>query len=52
MTDPARVVVDVQGAVAHVRLNRPEKLNALDLQMFEALTEAGGKSPGVVGFRC
>ena len=41
MTDPARVVVDVQGAVAHVRLNRPEKLNALDLQMFEALTEAG-----------
>jgi enoyl-CoA hydratase/carnithine racemase len=36
-----RVVVDVDGAVAHVRLNRPDKLNALDLAMFTALVQAG-----------
>ncbi len=36
-----RVVVDVDGAVAHVRLNRPDKLNALDPLMFEGLVSAG-----------
>ena len=36
-----RVVVDVDGAVAHVRLNRPDKLNALDRAMFTALVQAG-----------
>ena len=35
-----RVVIDVADHVAHVRLNRPEKLNALDMPMFEALIEA------------
>jgi enoyl-CoA hydratase/carnithine racemase len=35
MDDAARVMVDVDGAVAHVRLNRPDKLNALDTAMFE-----------------
>lgn len=36
-----RVTVDRRGAVAHVRLSRPEKRNALDLAMFEALVAAG-----------
>jgi enoyl-CoA hydratase/carnithine racemase len=36
-----RVTVSVQDGVADVRLNRPEKLNALDLPMFQALVETG-----------
>ncbi len=36
-----RVSVMKKDGVADVRLNRPEKLNALDLAMFEALVEAG-----------
>lgn len=36
-----RVVVTAQDGVAEVRLNRPDKLNALDLPMFQALVEAG-----------
>jgi enoyl-CoA hydratase/carnithine racemase len=36
-----RVVVSVDGGVAHVRLNRPEKINALDPAMFAAIAEAG-----------
>lgn len=36
-----RVTVSVQDGVADVRLNRPDKLNALDRAMFEALVEAG-----------
>lgn len=36
-----RVLVDGQGAVAHVRLNRPDKRNGLDLPMFEGLVAAG-----------
>ncbi|HEY8480824.1 MAG TPA: crotonase/enoyl-CoA hydratase family protein [Spirillospora sp.] len=39
MTD--RVTVHVDRGVADVRLNRPDKLNALDLAMFEALAETG-----------
>ncbi len=39
MTD--RVIVSIEAGVAHVRLNRPEKRNALDLAMFEALAAAG-----------
>ncbi len=35
-----RVVIDIDGHVAEVRLNRPEKYNAIDLAMFEALSEA------------
>ncbi|CAJ1499274.1 crotonase/enoyl-CoA hydratase family protein [[Mycobacterium] burgundiense] len=35
------VSVDVDGAVAHVRLNKPQKLNALDHKMFRGLVEAG-----------
>ncbi|XVQ08059.1 crotonase/enoyl-CoA hydratase family protein [Spirillospora sp. CA-255316] len=37
-----RVTVNVDGdGVADVRLNRPDKLNALDMAMFEALAETG-----------
>jgi enoyl-CoA hydratase/carnithine racemase len=36
-----RVTVSIEGHVAHVRLNRPEKRNGLDLPMFEALIAAG-----------
>jgi len=36
-----RVKVDVAEAVATVALNRPEKHNAVDMAMFEALAEAG-----------
>jgi enoyl-CoA hydratase/carnithine racemase len=36
-----RVQVTIDGGVADVRLNRPEKLNALDQAMFEGLVDAG-----------
>jgi enoyl-CoA hydratase/carnithine racemase len=39
-SDPARVTVSIESGVADVRLNRPEKLNALDPAMFDALVAA------------
>ena len=36
-----RVTVNIEAGVADVRLNRPEKLNALDSAMFQALAETG-----------
>jgi len=36
-----RVTVSMEGGVADVRLNRAEKLNALDRAMFDALVETG-----------
>jgi enoyl-CoA hydratase/carnithine racemase len=36
-----RVRIDVSDGVAHVVLNRPEKMNALDGAMFAAIAEAG-----------
>lgn len=36
-----RVIVSKQDGVADVRMNRPEKLNALDAEMFEALVSTG-----------
>ena len=36
-----RVVVDIQDHVAHVRLNRPDKMNALDNAMFEGIISTG-----------
>ncbi|MDQ6696859.1 MAG: crotonase/enoyl-CoA hydratase family protein [Actinomycetota bacterium] len=36
-----RVTIAIEGGVADVRLNRPEKLNALDRAMFDALVDAG-----------
>ncbi len=49
-SDPARVTVSIESGVADVRLNRPEKLNALDPGMFDALVEAAervGADPSV-----
>jgi enoyl-CoA hydratase/carnithine racemase len=40
---PERVAVNIDDGVADVRLNRPDKLNALDMAMFEGLVEAGKK---------
>jgi enoyl-CoA hydratase/carnithine racemase len=37
------VRIDLDGHVAEVLLTRPEKYNALDLKMFEALHEAAGR---------
>jgi enoyl-CoA hydratase/carnithine racemase len=45
-----RVTCKVDGGVADVRLNRPDKINALDPAMFEALVETGDalkKDPSV-----
>jgi len=42
MTEP-RVLVSVEEHVAHVRLNRPDKRNGLDLAMFEGIVAAGRK---------
>lgn len=36
-----RVTIDIVDGVADVRLNRPDKMNALDRAMFNALEEAG-----------
>ncbi|MBM35903.1 MAG: crotonase/enoyl-CoA hydratase family protein [Actinomycetota bacterium] len=36
-----RVLVTIEDGIADVRLNRPEKLNALDGQMFKAIADAG-----------
>jgi enoyl-CoA hydratase/carnithine racemase len=36
-----RVTIQTDGGVADVRLNRPDKLNALDAEMFAALVDAG-----------
>jgi enoyl-CoA hydratase/carnithine racemase len=38
-----RVTVDIVDRVADVRLNRPDKLNALDPAMFVAIAEAGAR---------
>ena len=38
-----RVTVHIDGGVADVRLNRPDKLNALDGDMFVALVDAGAR---------
>ncbi len=36
-----RILVTMEGGVADVRLNRPDKMNALDQAMFDALIETG-----------
>lgn len=35
------VLIDIQDYIAHVRLNRPDKYNALSPEMFDAITIAG-----------
>ena len=41
MSSEKRVTISVVGGVADVRLNRPDKRNALDGAMFAGLVEAG-----------
>lgn len=41
MTSNDRVIVTIENGVADVRLNRPEKMNALDAAMFKALVDTG-----------
>jgi len=48
---PERVTVTSTGGVADVRLNRPEKRNALDPAMFEALVAAGERLKTAPGLR-
>ncbi|MDQ0142787.1 crotonase/enoyl-CoA hydratase family protein [Cupriavidus necator] len=36
-----RILVTIEGCVADVRLNRPDKMNALDQAMFDALIDTG-----------
>ncbi len=38
--------------VAQVRLTRPDKLNALDMEMFAALAQAGAELTAMRGLRC
>lgn len=38
-----RVTIEIEDRVAIVRLNRPEKMNALDDPMFEAIIETGAR---------
>lgn len=46
-----RVTVTIDSGVAHVRLNRPDKRNALDLAMFRAIAEAGESLKSEAGLR-
>jgi enoyl-CoA hydratase/carnithine racemase len=36
-----RISITIDGGIADVRLNRPDKVNALDNAMFQGLVEAG-----------
>lgn len=47
-----RVDVTIENHVAHVQLNRPDKMNALDDDMFEAIVEAGQSLFEASGVRC
>jgi len=46
-----RVTIDIQDGVADVRLNRADKMNALDNAMFEGLVAAGERLMGEKGVR-
>lgn len=46
-----RVVIEVSDGVAEVTLNRPDKLNALDPPMFEAIIAAGERLSSARGLR-
>ena len=41
-----RVRLTIEEGVAHLRLNRPDKMNALDPAMFEAIIDAGAQIRG------
>jgi enoyl-CoA hydratase/carnithine racemase len=42
MSDRVSIAIDAEG-IADVRLNRPDKLNACDLELIEALGSAGSE---------
>lgn len=46
-----RVAIDFQDHVAHVRLVRPERLNAIDLALLEQLVDAGDRVAAMPGLR-
>src|ERR1700723_4299056 len=46
-----RVTIEITEGVAEVTLNRPDKLNALDPSMFEAVIGAGGRVNRTAGLR-
>jgi enoyl-CoA hydratase/carnithine racemase len=46
-----RVTIEIAGGVAEVTLNRPDKLNALDPEMVEAIIAAGETLSGTAGLR-
>ncbi len=46
-----RVSVEISGGIAEIRLDRPDKLNALDPRMFSALSEAGERMRRAQGLR-
>lgn len=47
-----RIQVSMDDGVADVRLNRPEKMNALDGEMFSALVETADALAGDASLRC
>ena len=47
-----RVSLTISGGIADVRMNRPEKRNALDGAMFQALAEVGGRLTTEPSVRC
>ena len=51
LTTNDRIAVTMDEGVAHVRLNRPDKMNALDPAMFDAIIEAGQTVSHVKGVR-
>jgi len=46
-----RIEMSLENPVAHVRLNRPDKRNALDLEMFKAIAQAQRTLRGTRGLR-
>lgn len=47
-----RVTISVADGVADVRLNRPDKMNALDPAMFAGINDAIAELGGMAGLRC
>jgi enoyl-CoA hydratase/carnithine racemase len=50
-TSAERVTIEIADGVAEVTLNRPDKLNALDPAMFEAIIAAGERVSRTAGLR-